>query len=172
LNLLKGNPSKKPRVFSAEETAALLQRAQAGDIEARNSLITGNLGLIILAIHRNIFDDELKKDVFGELVFTAIDCIRRFDPNNGASFATFFFKSIVFKISGLKARARSIEKGFVSLDKVVNSDDPEGMTLADMVPDGTSGPTRRLRRSMIAPALARSWLNSMNGNYITPFKQF
>jgi hypothetical protein len=41
----------------------LLKRAQAGDLEARNRLVTGNLGLIILAIHRNLFDDELKKDI-------------------------------------------------------------------------------------------------------------
>lgn len=82
------NTAKLPRLGS-EETDALLVRAGAGDRQARDRLISGNLRLVLSVIQRFAGRGENLDDLFQVGVVGLIKAIDNFDPTHQVKFSTY-----------------------------------------------------------------------------------
>ena len=122
--------------LSPEQTITLLQQAQSGDIEARNRLILGNIGLIVLVIRQNCFGNEMPEEFFTEMIVTTISAIRGFKPDHCTPFSTYLGVCLNLRIRTLKRRFLE-KRPFVSLDAPLNtiSPDSDTGTLYDVIPD-------------------------------------
>jgi len=82
------NTSKLP-VLKSEETQALLRRAQAGDAQAREELISGNLRLVLSVIQKFVSRGENADDLFQVGCIGLIKAIDNFDTNQMVKFSTY-----------------------------------------------------------------------------------
>lgn len=82
------NTAKLPRLTGAE-TEALLLRARAGDREAREALISGNLRLVLSVIQKFTGRGENADDLFQVGCVGLIKAIDNFDPGQGVKFSTY-----------------------------------------------------------------------------------
>ena len=76
-------------LLSAEEEAELLQRAQAGDEEARNRLVECNLRLVISVARRYVRPGLSLEDLVQEGAIGLIKAINHFDTSRGLRFSTY-----------------------------------------------------------------------------------
>ena len=91
-------PKIKKETLSKQQTAELVRKAQAGDIEARNKLLLCNIGLVMLTIYRAGLDDEEQGEAFQDLVFCFIACVKNYRENGAAAFPSYLAKSLEFKL--------------------------------------------------------------------------
>ena len=82
------NTAHLPRLSGAE-TEALLHRAQQGDKSARETLINGNLRLVLSVIQRFAGRGENADDLFQVGVVGLIKAIDHFDPSHEVRFSTY-----------------------------------------------------------------------------------
>ena len=82
------NTSKLP-VLKNEETRELLERAHAGDTEAREKLIGGNLRLVLSVIQKFMNRGENVDDLFQVGCVGLIKAIDNFDTSQGVRFSTY-----------------------------------------------------------------------------------
>ena len=82
------NTAKLP-TLKPEETKRLLERARAGDREAREQLISGNLRLVLSVIQRFSGRGENMDDLFQVGCIGLIKAIDNFDPAHGVYFSTY-----------------------------------------------------------------------------------
>ena len=82
------NTAHLPRLTGAE-TEALLHRAQQGDQSARETLINGNLRLVLSVIQRFAGRGENADDLFQVGVVGLIKAIDHFDPSHEVRFSTY-----------------------------------------------------------------------------------
>jgi len=82
------NTASLPRLSGAE-TEALLLRAKAGDKDAREQLIQGNLRLVLSVIQRFGGRGELADDLFQVGCIGLIKAIDNFDPRHQVRFSTY-----------------------------------------------------------------------------------
>lgn len=82
------NTSKLP-VLKNEETRELLERAHAGDTEAREKLIGGNLRLVLSVIQKFTNRGENVDDLFQVGCVGLIKAIDNFDTSQGVRFSTY-----------------------------------------------------------------------------------
>jgi RNA polymerase sigma factor (sigma-70 family) len=80
-----------PSPLPHDEQAQLCQRAQAGDIAARNRLVTHSMRMVVGRAHalRKIAAQADINDLVHEGVFGLMRAIDKFDPNRGANFNTY-----------------------------------------------------------------------------------
>ena len=82
------NTKALPRL-TGEETEALLKKAHDGDREARDTLIRGNLRLVLRVIQKFLGRGESADDLFQVGCVGLIKSIDNFDPNLGVKFSTY-----------------------------------------------------------------------------------
>ena len=82
------NTAKLP-VLKAAETRALLTRARAGDAEAREALIAGNLRLVLSVIQKFAGRGESMDDLFQVGVVGLIKAVDCFDLSQNVQFSTY-----------------------------------------------------------------------------------
>ena len=82
------NTAQLPRL-SAEETEALLAKARAGDGDAREKLINGNLRLVLSVIQKFAMRGESVDDLFQVGCVGLIKAIDNFDPTHLVKFSTY-----------------------------------------------------------------------------------
>ena len=82
------NTASLPRL-SGEETEALLAKARAGDAEAREKLISGNLRLVLSVIQKFAGRGENVDDLFQVGCVGLIKAIDNFDPTHLVKFSTY-----------------------------------------------------------------------------------
>ena len=82
------NTAQLPRL-SGEETEALLTKARAGDAEARDRLISGNLRLVLSVIQKFSMRGENVDDLFQVGCVGLIKAIDNFDPTHMVKFSTY-----------------------------------------------------------------------------------
>lgn len=71
-----------------EEEVALAARIAAGDLDARNELVTRNLGLVHhMARHFSLAGEDLD-DLVGEGILGMMEAAKRYDPTQGTRFGT------------------------------------------------------------------------------------
>lgn len=86
---LCGVNTAKLKVLKNEETQALLRRAKAGDRQAREELIAGNLRLVLSVIQRFSGRGESMDDLFQVGVIGLIKAIDHFNTELNVKFSTY-----------------------------------------------------------------------------------
>lgn len=93
-----GVNTAKLKVLKSEETQALLLRAKAGDMEAREELIAGNLRLVLSVIQRFANRGENADDLFQVGCIGLIKAIDNFNTDLDVKFSTYGVPMIVGEI--------------------------------------------------------------------------
>ena len=86
---LCGVNTAKLKVLKNEETQELLRRSKAGDKQAREELIQGNLRLVLSVIHKFSNRGENVDDLFQVGCIGLIKAIDNFDTSQGVRFSTY-----------------------------------------------------------------------------------
>ena len=86
------------KVLSNEENAALLKKAKEGDRQARETLIRGNLRLVLSVIQRFTNRGELVDDLFQVGCIGLIKSIDNFDLSQNVRFSTYAVPMIIGEI--------------------------------------------------------------------------
>lgn len=95
---LCGVNTAKLKVLKNEETQELLRRSKAGDKQAREELIQGNLRLVLSVIHKFSNRGENVDDLFQVGCIGLIKAIDNFDPALNVRFSTYGVPMIVGEI--------------------------------------------------------------------------
>lgn len=90
-----GVNTAKLKTLSNEENTALLQKAAQGDKEARQSLIDGNLRLVLSIVQRFSGRGENLDDLFQVGCIGLIKAIDRFDVSTGVQLSTYAVPMII-----------------------------------------------------------------------------
>lgn len=92
---------------SAEEARRLIREYRAGDMSARDALITGNLPMVIRLIKSFRVPRELHDDAFSEGVIGLMRAIEKYDPDHPsqAAFASVAYYWIMQRIQFLLRRS-------------------------------------------------------------------
>ena len=77
------------KVLGAEECRTLLRKAKAGDLQARDALIEGNLRLVLSVVQRFAGRGENMDDLFQVGCVGLIKAIQNFDTNLDVRFSTY-----------------------------------------------------------------------------------
>ena len=93
-----GVNTSKLRVLKNEETMALLKQAQAGDTAARETLISGNLRLVLSVIQKFSGRGENVDDLFQVGCIGLIKAIDNFNTDLDVRFSTYGVPMIVGEI--------------------------------------------------------------------------
>lgn len=91
------NTSKLP-VLTEKEKTALLRAARAGDKEARQRMIQGNLRLVLSVVQKFVGRGESMDDLFQVGCIGLIKAIDHFDPDLNVRFSTYGVPMIVGEI--------------------------------------------------------------------------
>ena len=95
---LCGVNTSKLKVLKAEEMDALLNKAKAGDEEARSSLIDGNLRLVLSIIQRFAGRGENMDDLFQVGCFGLIKAVDNFNTDLDVRFSTYAVPMIIGEV--------------------------------------------------------------------------
>ena len=93
-----GVNTAKLKVLKSDETQALLLRAKAGDLQAREELIAGNLRLVLSVIQRFANRGENADDLFQVGCIGLIKAIDNFNTDLDVKFSTYGVPMIVGEI--------------------------------------------------------------------------
>ena len=93
-----GVDTSKLKVLKNEETMALLKQAKAGDAEAREALISGNLRLVLSVIQKFSGRGENVDDLFQVGCIGLIKAIDNFNTDLDVRFSTYGVPMIVGEI--------------------------------------------------------------------------
>jgi RNA polymerase sporulation-specific sigma factor len=91
------NTTKLP-ILKSEEKAELWERLQAGDVQARNQYIYGNLRLVLSVIQRFSGRGENADDLFQVGCIGLIKAINNFDTSHNVKFSTYAVPMIIGEI--------------------------------------------------------------------------
>jgi RNA polymerase sporulation-specific sigma factor len=91
------NTTKLP-ILKGEEKAELWERLQAGDVQARNQYIYGNLRLVLSVIQRFSGRGENADDLFQVGCIGLIKAINNFDTSHNVKFSTYAVPMIIGEI--------------------------------------------------------------------------
>ena len=95
---ITGVNTSKLTVLTREEAAELFKKTKAGDKEARQKLINGNLRLVLSIIKRFDNRSESIDDLFQVGCIGLIKAIDNFDPNQNVRFSTYGVPMIIGEI--------------------------------------------------------------------------
>ena len=106
---ISGINTSKLKVLTESEKAELLARTASGDMQARETLINGNLRLVLSVIQRFAGRGESPDDLFQVGCIGLIKAIDNFSPEYGVKFSTYAVPMIYSCRNGL-------QKGFESYE--------------------------------------------------------
>lgn len=95
---IAGVNTAKLKVLKNEETMELLRKAKAGDRQARQDLIEGNLRLVLSVIQRFASRGENADDLFQVGCVGLIKAVDNFDINQPVRFSTYGVPMIIGEI--------------------------------------------------------------------------
>ncbi|MBQ8207536.1 MAG: RNA polymerase sporulation sigma factor SigG [Clostridia bacterium] len=93
-----GINTSKLKTLTAEETTELLLRTKKGDTKARDSLIYGNLRLVLSVIQRFTGRKELMDDLFQVGCIGLVKAVDNFNTELGVRFSTYAVPMIIGEI--------------------------------------------------------------------------
>ena len=150
------NPAELP-ILSEQEKRDLLTRARAGDKEARQSMIEGNLRLVLSVVQRFSQRGENMDDLFQVGCIGLIKAIHTFKPDKNIKLATYASRCIENEIL-MYLRKCSAQKTEVSIDEPLNTDwDGNELLLSDILGTDADAVSRPLEddaeRAMLLRAI-------------------
>ena len=93
-----GVNTAKLSVLKNDETIALIEKAQAGDKDALDKAVTGNLKLVLSVVQRFANRGESPDDLFQVGVIGLIKAINNFDPSLKVRFSTYGVPMVIGEI--------------------------------------------------------------------------
>lgn len=130
---LAGTSGSFPRPLSAEEEAAYLERAAAGDLAARNTLIEHNLRLVAHVVKKYYTHTDEQDDLISIGTIGLIKAITSYKPDRSARLATYAARCVENEIL-MYFRSRRKAQGEVSLSETIETDkDGNALMLMDIV---------------------------------------
>ena len=148
-----------PKPLGREEEARMIERMQAGDGEARASLIEHNLRLVVYIARKFENTGVGIEDLISIGTIGLIKAVRTFDPHKKIKLATYASRCIENEIL-MFLRRTSRQKLEVSLDEPLNTDwDGNELLLSDIL--GTDGDMvyksieETVERQILAKALSK-----------------
>lgn len=93
-----GVNTAKLKVLKSEETLALIRRAQAGDGQAREQAVVGNLRLVLSVVQRFASRGEPMDDLFQVGVIGLLKAIDHFDTSQPVRFSTYGVPMVIGEI--------------------------------------------------------------------------
>ena len=93
-----GVNTAKLKTLTAEETQELLLKTKKGDVKARETLIYGNLRLVLSVIQRFIGRKELMDDLFQVGCIGLIKAVDNFNTDLGVRFSTYAVPMIIGEV--------------------------------------------------------------------------
>lgn len=130
---LAGTSGSFPRPLSAEEEAAYLERAAAGDLAARNALIEHNLRLVAHVVKKYYTHTDEQDDLISIGTIGLIKAITSYKPERSARLATYAARCVENEIL-MYFRSRRKAQGEVSLSETIETDkDGNALMLMDIV---------------------------------------
>ncbi|MEG1809417.1 MAG: sigma-70 family RNA polymerase sigma factor, partial [Oscillospiraceae bacterium] len=93
-----GVDTSKLPVMKERDKIELIAKAQQGDASARNSLVCGNLRLVLSVIQRFLNRGELPDDLFQVGCIGLIKAIDNFDLEHGVRFSTYAVPMIIGEV--------------------------------------------------------------------------
>ena len=128
-----GGSDTLPPPLPREEEAALLQRLQQGDLEARQTLIERNLRLVVYIARRFENTGINIEDLISIGTIGLIKAINTYKPDKNIKLATYASRCIENEIL-MYLRKSVNQKGEVSLDEPLNTDwDGNELLLSDIL---------------------------------------
>ncbi len=95
---ISGVNTAKLKILKNEETMALLKKAQAGDENAREELVLGNLRLVLSVIQKFVSRGENMDDLFQVGCIGLLKAIQNFDLSLDVRFSTYGVPMIVGEV--------------------------------------------------------------------------
>ena len=126
-----------PKPLSAKEEQEYLEKAAAGDLEARNILIERNLRLVAHIMKKYYAQTSDQEDLISIGTIGLIKAVNTFRPDRNIKLATYSSRCIENEIL-MHIRKIANQKTEVSLDEPINTDwDGNELLLSDVL--GTDG---------------------------------
>ncbi len=113
------NTAKLP-VISEKEKIALIEKAQAGDMEARDKMISSNLRLVLSVVQRFSNRGENLDDLFQVGCIGLIKAVENFDISQNVRFSTYAVPMIIGEIRRYLRDNNAVR---VVMDQVGDSND-------------------------------------------------
>ena len=130
---LANNSGSFPKPLSKEEEADCLNRAAAGDLNARNELVEHNLRLVAHIVKKYYTQPDLQDDLISIGTIGLIKAVNTFRPDRGIRLATYASRCIENEIL-MFFRSQKKWQGEVSLSDAIEADgDGEDLHLFDVV---------------------------------------
>lgn len=108
--------------LTAEQEQFLAYRVQTyGDIEARNLLVTKNMGLVHQYVRQYTRDPDRLRESIQEGALGVIRACETFDPSRGLRFSTYALQWIRAKVNRARDKQRSHETPIVAVDGTHNT---------------------------------------------------
>ena len=134
---LGDNTSSFPRPLKPAEEDECVQRMQAGDIEARNTLIEHNLRLVMHIIKKYYTTTADAEDLVSIGTIGLIKGVSTFRPDKGVRLATYASRCIENEIL-MHFRGQRKSAGDISLSGALESDgEGDGPSILDTIADDT-----------------------------------
>ena len=125
--------SSFPRPLKPQEEQQYIQRAMAGDLEARNQLIEHNLRLVMHIIKKYYTSSADAEDLVSIGTIGLIKGVSTYRPDKGVRLATYASKCIENEIL-MHFRGQKKTAGDVSLSDALDTDgEGEGLALLDTI---------------------------------------
>ena len=121
-----------PRPLSREEEQALLERAAAGELEARNKLVEHNLRLVAHIMKKYYAQSDDVDDLLSIGTIGLIKGINSYRPDRGVKLATYASRCIENEIL-MYFRSRRRAAGDVSLSDALEADEDGGLSIMDVL---------------------------------------
>ena len=130
-------PGSFPKPLSAREERQYLERAAAGDLEARNILIERNLRLVAHIMKKYYAQAADQEDLLSIGTIGLIKGIESFDSSKGARLATYAARCVENEIL-MYFRSQKKSAGDISLsDTIETGKDGTALSVQDVVADET-----------------------------------
>lgn len=130
---LSGGTGSFPRPLSAEEEKACVERALAGDEQARGTLIERNLRLVSHIVKKYYTQSDEQDDLVSIGTIGLIKAVSSYRPEKGTRLATYAARCIENEIL-MHFRARKKLQNEVSLSESIDADkDGNALYLMDVV---------------------------------------
>ena len=128
-------PGSFPKPLSAREERQYLERAAAGDLEARNILIERNLRLVAHIMKKYYAQAADQEDLLSIGTIGLIKAIESFDSSKGARLATYAARCVENEIL-MYFRSQKKSAGDISLsDTIETGKDGTALSVQDVVAD-------------------------------------
>lgn len=130
---LQLSPGSFPRALSAQEEREYLQKAQLGDLEARNKLVEHNLRLVAHITKKYYTQTADREDLISIGTIGLIKGISTFNPTKGARLATYAARCIENEILMYFRSLRKSAQDVSLSDLIETGADGTALSLMDVV---------------------------------------